>query len=68
MQNSRVMLQEMPSFCRISHALMPSQVLAILMRTRDLSMPVQFFQHTQRQAGRRGGSAEMGNKGVARAQ
>lgn len=44
MLKSRVMLHEMPSFWRISHALIPSHVLAILIRTRDLSMPVGMFQ------------------------
>lgn len=34
------MLHRIPSFCRISHARMPSQVLAILIKIRDLSTPV----------------------------
>lgn len=33
------MLHDTPSLSRISQALIPSHVLAILMRTRDLSTP-----------------------------
>ena len=38
-EKSRVMLQLMPSFCRTPAAWMPSQVEAILMRTRSRAMP-----------------------------